>query len=54
MIMNLYIYIEHIHLLLYESTKIVKRILIWDGGSTKLYVQGDVQSCVIEGKKVKT
>jgi hypothetical protein len=34
MIINLAIYIEHIHELLYEFSKNVKRILIWDGEST--------------------
>ena len=33
MMMNLDTYMKHIHQVLYESIKILKRILIWDGGN---------------------
>jgi hypothetical protein len=37
MMMNLDIYIKHIHQVLYESLNFLKRILFWDGGSI-LYI----------------
>jgi hypothetical protein len=36
--MNVDTYIEHIHQALYEPTKMLKRVLSWDGGSIFYFI----------------